>query len=63
MKVPWGTKKSKIVVERGQIVKVSKDKDGIVRREVLTQNWTDRIDYWAVDFIFDLTFKETQIAT
>ncbi len=45
-------KKSKIVVERSQIVKVSKDKDGIVRREVLTQNWTDWIDYWVVDFIF-----------
>jgi DNA modification methylase len=46
-------KKSKIVVERGQIVKVSKDKDGIVSREVLTQNWTDWIDYWAVDFNFE----------
>ena len=32
---------------------MSKDKDGIVRREVLTQNWTDWIDYWAVDFNFE----------
>ena len=46
-------KTSKIVVERGQIVKVSKDKDGIVSREVLTQHWTDWIDYWAVDFNFE----------
>jgi len=46
-------KKSKIVVERGQIVKVSKDNDGIVSREVLTRNWTDWIDYWAVDFNFE----------
>jgi hypothetical protein len=46
-------KKSKIVVESGKIVKVTKDKDGIVRREVLTQNWTDWIDYWAVDFNFE----------
>jgi hypothetical protein len=46
-------KTSKIVVERGQIVKVSKDKDGIVRRESLTQHWTDWIDYWAVDFNFE----------
>ena len=30
-------KGSKIVVEKGQIVKVSKDKDGIVTREVLTK--------------------------
>lgn len=43
---------SKIVVEKGQIVKVTKDKDGIVSREVLTQHWTDWIDYWSVDFDF-----------
>jgi DNA modification methylase len=46
-------KGSKIVVERGQIVKVSKDKNGIVSREVLTKKWTDWIDYWAVDFNFE----------
>jgi adenine-specific DNA-methyltransferase len=46
-------KGSKIVVEKGQIVKVSKDKDGIVTREQLTQIWTDWIDYWAVDFNFE----------
>jgi len=46
-------KGSRIVVEKGQIVKVSKDKDGIVTREVLTRNWTDWIDYWSVDFDFE----------
>jgi len=46
-------KASKIVVEKGQIVKVSKDKDGIVSREVLTKHWTDWIDYWSVDFNFE----------
>ena len=46
-------KHSKIVVEKGQIVKVNKDKDGIVTREVLTKNWTDWIDYWSVDFDFE----------
>ena len=46
-------KGSRIVAEKGQIVKVSKDKDGIVDREVLTKNWTDWIDYWAVDFDFE----------
>ncbi|MBN1315290.1 MAG: site-specific DNA-methyltransferase [Anaerolineales bacterium] len=46
-------KASKIVVERGQIVKVSKDSHGIVSRETLTKNWTDWIDYWAVDFNFE----------
>ncbi len=44
---------SKIVVENGQIIKVSKNKNGIVSREVLTKKWTDWIDYWAVDFNFE----------
>lgn len=46
-------KGSKIVVEKGQIVKVSKDMDGIVTREPLTGHWTDWIDYWSVDFDFE----------
>ena len=46
-------KASKIVVEKGQIVKVSKDKNGIVSREQLTRHWTDWIDYWSVDFDFE----------
>jgi len=46
-------KASKIVVEKGQIVKVNKDANGIVTREVLTKNWTDWIDYWSVDFDFE----------
>jgi len=44
---------SKIVAEKGQIVKVSKDKKGVVHRERLTTKWTDWIDYWAVDFNFE----------
>lgn len=44
---------NKVVVENGQIIKVSKDKDGIVSKEVLTKKWTDWIDYWAVDFDFE----------
>jgi DNA modification methylase len=46
-------KGSRIVVEKGQIVRVSKDAHGIVTREVLTKNWTDWIDYWVVDFNFE----------
>ena len=44
---------SRIVVEKGQVVKVSKDADGVVSREVLTKHWTDWIDYWSVDFDFE----------
>ena len=46
-------KSSKIVVDKGQIVKVSKDKDGVVSRDYLTKQWTDWIDYWSVDFNFE----------
>ena len=44
---------SLIRVDKGQIIKVSKDANGIVDREVLTKNWTDWIDYWSVDFDFE----------
>ncbi len=46
-------KRSKIVVDKGQIVKVSKDAHGFVSRDVLTESWTDWIDYWAVDFNYE----------
>ena len=44
---------SKVVVEKGQIVKLTKDKQGVFRRERLTNHWTDWIDYWSVDFDFE----------
>ena len=47
-----GKSGSKIVVDNGQVVKLSKDKEGIVKREVLTKNWSDWIDYWAIDWDF-----------
>ena len=46
-------KRSKIVVEKGQVVKVSRDADGILTRKILTKEWTDWIDYWSVDFDFE----------
>ena len=46
-------KSSRIVVENGQIIKVSKGKDGIVTREHLTETWIDWVDYWSVDFDFE----------
>jgi adenine-specific DNA-methyltransferase len=44
---------SKVTVENGQVVKITKDKKGVINREVLTKAWTDWIDYWAVDFDFE----------
>jgi DNA modification methylase len=42
--------KSEVMCEQGQLVKISKDKNGVVTREILTKEWTDWVDYWAVDF-------------
>lgn len=42
--------KSRVVVDDGQVVKVSKSRGGKVSREVLTSEWSDWVDYWAVDF-------------
>lgn len=42
--------KSQVVCERGQLIKVSKDKEGVATQEPLTKHWTDWVDYWAVDF-------------
>ncbi len=45
---------NKIVIENGQVIKISKDKNtDIIEREVLTKKWTDWIDYWSVDFNFE----------
>ena len=41
------------VVEKGRIVKVTKDKNGVMSREILTKHWTDWVDYWSVDFDFE----------
>jgi site-specific DNA-methyltransferase (adenine-specific)/adenine-specific DNA-methyltransferase len=45
--------KSEVVCDAGQLVKISKSKDGVVKRETLTRHWTDWVDYWAVDFDYE----------
>lgn len=44
---------SKVIIEDGQIIRVEKDKNGIIKREILTKNWNDWIDYWAIDFNYE----------
>jgi DNA modification methylase len=44
---------TKVVFEDGQIVKISKDGNGIISRTILTENWFDWIDYWAIDFNYE----------
>lgn len=43
---------SKIVLDRGAVIKVSKDASHNITYEILTKDWIDWIDYWAVDFNF-----------
>ncbi|GDX11244.1 site-specific DNA-methyltransferase [Verrucomicrobiota bacterium] len=45
--------KSEVVCEQGKLIKISKDKHGIETRDVLTKQWTDWVDYWAVDFDYE----------
>jgi len=44
---------SRIIVDNGQIVKLSKNARGQISHDTLTQHWTDWIDYWAVDFNYE----------
>ncbi|MCF7896642.1 site-specific DNA-methyltransferase [Candidatus Gracilibacteria bacterium] len=45
---------SKIVIENGQVVKFTKDKESeLIEKEILTKKWTDWIDYWSVDFDYE----------
>jgi adenine-specific DNA-methyltransferase len=45
--------KSEVTCEQGKLIKLSKDKQGIITRDVLTKKWTDWVDYWAVDFDYE----------
>ncbi|HCA41854.1 MAG TPA: site-specific DNA-methyltransferase, partial [Bacteroidetes bacterium] len=44
---------SKIVIESGKIIKISKSKTGIIKQEILTKHWSDWIDYWSVDYNYE----------
>lgn len=44
---------SKVIVDKGQVIKLTKTHAGIIEQIVLTKNWTDWIDYWSVDFDYE----------
>ncbi|GAA4090757.1 site-specific DNA-methyltransferase [Mucilaginibacter panaciglaebae] len=50
-------KGSKVIIEDGQILKLEKTELGILTKTILTENWYDWIDYWAIDFDY-LSKKE-----
>ena len=45
--------KSEVVCDQGDLWKISKDKQGVITRDKLTKQWTDWVDYWAVDFDYE----------
>ena len=45
--------RSKVVVEQGQIIEKSKNKDGEIKEKTLTREWHNWIDYWSVDFNYE----------
>ena len=44
---------SRVVIDQGQVVKIEKSKDGIIKRTQLTKHWSDWVDYWAIDYDFE----------
>ncbi len=54
---------SKVVIEDGQIIKLEKDKKGIINKTLLTENWYDWIDYWAIDFNYEDKKEIIKIST
>lgn len=44
---------SRVVIDQGQVVKIEKNKDGIIKRTQLTKHWSDWVDYWAIDYDFE----------
>ena len=55
--------KSEVICDNGALIKVSKDKLGVVTRDVLTRHWTDWVDYWAVDFDYESRKEIIKVAT
>jgi len=41
------------ILMKNSIIKVEKEKNGKIKKQVIKMNWNDWIDYWAVDFDFE----------
>ncbi len=63
---------SRVVVDGGQVLRISKEKNGTITRVPVTKSWQDWIDYWSVDFNFEskpevvrhiIDGKETELTT
>ncbi len=45
--------RSRIIIETGQIIRLTKNEDGTLIRERLTKSWLDWVDDWSVDFDYE----------
>ena len=50
--VPKRKNSSILKIRNGNLIKVS-DKDGVTKEKVITEHWTDWIDYWSIDFDYE----------
>ena len=48
-----GKGKSAVILDNGKILKLTKDKAGIIKQEEIATNWMDWIDYWSIDFNYE----------
>ncbi len=45
--------KSRIIIDGGMIIKKEVSKEGVVTETILTENWHDWVDYWAIDYNYE----------
>lgn len=45
--------RSRIVIDGGMIIKKEVSKEGVVTETILTENWHDWVDYWAIDYNYE----------
>ena len=48
-----GNSETKLIIDSGKIIEITKSKEGIIKRKILTDKWYDWVDYWSVDFNFE----------
>ncbi len=41
------------ILMKNSIIKIEKDKNGKIKKNIIKMNWDDWIDYWSVDFDFE----------
>jgi len=54
---------TRVIIENGDIIKITKEPNGVTERTILTKTWTDWIDYWSIDFNYEDKKEIIQIGT